>query len=271
MKYKLIVSDFDGTLYGRNKQVNPENIKMIKEFIDRGGKFTVSTGRMNYSLRDWVKKLGLENQDVAVMGYNGSYAVNKKGEVVVGDFLDHKTVDYILSIAEENGFYAHYYDDKYVYIEKENEINLNYKRLTDIFLCEVGDLRKYLKEHPDLIVPKAMVVVSAKDLKWVKAKFDALAPGKYNCFASDVNLIDFASLTSGKDAGLKKIANYYGVDISEVIAIGDSHNDCSMIGCAGLGVAVANAWPEAKKVAKYITERTADDGAVAEVIEKFCI
>ena len=91
------------------------------------------------------------------------------------------------------------------------------------------------------------------------------------CFASDVNLIDFASLQSGKDAGLKKIAEYYGVDISEVIAIGDSQNDADMLKVAGLGVAVQNAWPEAKAAADYVTEKIADDGAVAEVIEKFCL
>ena len=271
MKYKLIISDFDGTLYGKNKQVNPENIKAIKRFIDAGGKFTVSTGRMNYSLRDWVKKLGLENQDVAVMGYNGSYAVNRDGKIVVGSFLSHETIDFILSKAEEFNAYVHYYDDKFVYIKEENDINRNYRTLTDIVLNEVGDLRKYLSEHPDMLIPKAMVVTAEEDLKAVKAKFDELSDGRYRCFASDVNLIDFASLQSGKDAGLKKIAEYYGVDISEVIAIGDSQNDADMLKVAGLGVAVQNAWPEAKAAADYVTEKIADDGAVAEVIEKFCL
>ena len=271
MKYKLIISDFDGTLFGRNRQVNPKNIEAIKKFTERGGKFTVSTGRMNYSLRNWVKVLGIEDQDIPVMGYNGSYAVNKKGEIVVGNLLSHDTLDYILKTAEDLGVYSHFYDDKYVYIKEENDINRNYRTLTDIVLYEVGDLRKYLRENPSLIVPKAMAVVDKKDLPRIKAEFDKAGVGRYRCFASDVNLIDFATLTGGKDEGLKTLAHYFGVDISEVIAIGDSQNDAGMLKCAGLGVAVQNAWDEAKKSADYITERTADEGAVAEVIEKFCL
>ncbi|MBR2988658.1 MAG: HAD family phosphatase [Clostridia bacterium] len=271
MKYKLIVSDFDGTLYGKNKQVNPKNIEAIKRFTEKGGKFTVSTGRMNYSLRNWVKTLGITDQEVPVMGYNGSYAVNKNGEIVVGDFLSHETVDFILSTAEKLGVYSHFYDDKFVYIKEENDINRNYRTLTDIVLNEVGNLREFLHKNPSLIIPKAMVVVDEKDLASVKAEVDKASGGRYRCFASDVNLIDFASPTSGKDAGLRKIAQYFGLDMSEVIAIGDSQNDADMLRAAGLGVAVQNAWPEAKKNADFITERIADEGAIAEVIEKFCL
>ena len=40
-----------------------------------------------------------------------------------------------------------------------------------------------------------------------------------------------------------------------------------MIENAGVGVAVANAKPTVKSCAKYVTSRTNDEGAVAEVID----
>lgn len=53
-----------------------------------------------------------------------------------------------------------------------------------------------------------------------------------------------------------------------MICCGDGFNDKSMIHFAGLGVAMANAQPEVKAVADYITGSNDDDGIV-QVIEQF--
>jgi hydroxymethylpyrimidine pyrophosphatase-like HAD family hydrolase len=42
-----------------------------------------------------------------------------------------------------------------------------------------------------------------------------------------------------------------------------------MIQAAGLGVAVANAIPELKENADVVLERTAGEGAIAEIAERF--
>ena len=53
-----------------------------------------------------------------------------------------------------------------------------------------------------------------------------------------------------------------------MICCGDGFNDKSMIAFAGLGVAMANAQPEVKEVADYITTSNDEDGVVL-VIDKF--
>jgi phosphoglycolate phosphatase (TIGR01487 family) len=55
-----------------------------------------------------------------------------------------------------------------------------------------------------------------------------------------------------------------------VIAIGDYENDLEMIKNCGLGVAVANAIPEVKSVADYVTKNKNGLGIV-EAIEKFIL
>ena len=62
----------------------------------------------------------------------------------------------------------------------------------------------------------------------------------------------------------------YGIELSDVIAIGDSEIDISMIESAGLGVAVANASAEARAVADYVCASN-DEAGVADVIEKFLL
>ncbi len=43
--------------------------------------------------------------------------------------------------------------------------------------------------------------------------------------------------------------------------------DLSVLGRAGLAIAVANAAPEVKRAAHYVTARAGGDGAVREVVE----
>ena len=50
---------------------------------------------------------------------------------------------------------------------------------------------------------------------------------------------------------------------------GDGYNDLSMLKLAGIGVAMANAAPEVRAEADYVTLSNEEDG-VAAAIEKFC-
>ena len=49
----LLVSDFDDTLYGANRQIPPRNLEALHYFVGQGGRFTVATGRAASSIR-WI-------------------------------------------------------------------------------------------------------------------------------------------------------------------------------------------------------------------------
>ena len=57
------------------------------------------------------------------------------------------------------------------------------------------------------------------------------------------------SSDAGKEKTLVAFADMLGVDIADVIAVGDSKNDSTMIEETGLGLAVANACDELKELA----------------------
>ena len=69
-----------------------------------------------------------------------------------------------------------------------------------------------------------------------------------------------------KASGLQKALRQLGLDLSDVVAIGDAENDESMLARSAFAVAVANAVPELKAMADLITKGQAGDGA-AELIE----
>ena len=65
----------------------------------------------------------------------------------------------------------------------------------------------------------------------------------------------------------KVLVERVGLTDAEVAYIGDDLPDLPLMRRVGLAVAVANAVPEVKKAAHYITERSGGEGAVREVVE----
>ena len=74
-----------------------------------------------------------------------------------------------------------------------------------------------------------------------------------------------------KAVALKKVCDHYGIDMKNVLAIGDNYNDVAMLEEAGRSVAVKNARLQVKESADYVTTHDNNHGAVGEAIEKFVL
>ncbi|MBQ1289189.1 MAG: HAD-IIB family hydrolase, partial [Erysipelotrichaceae bacterium] len=88
--------------------------------------------------------------------------------------------------------------------------------------------------------------------------------------ASHITNIEIFAKDSGKDVAIKEIARMYGIDMQNVMAIGDNDNDVEMLKAAGVSVAMGNATDSAKKVADFVTKTNDEDGAVF-AIEKLVL
>ena len=66
---------------------------------------------------------------------------------------------------------------------------------------------------------------------------------------------------------LEEILTKSGVSASQVAYIGDDLTDVVVMNRVGLGIATANARPEVKRCAKYVTQNAGGRGAVREVAE----
>ena len=71
-----------------------------------------------------------------------------------------------------------------------------------------------------------------------------------------------------KGTALVALAEKMGLAPSDFLAIGDSVNDIQMLKTAGIGITVANAHPDTKAVARYVSGKEYGEGFV-EAIEKY--
>jgi 3-deoxy-D-manno-octulosonate 8-phosphate phosphatase (KDO 8-P phosphatase) len=70
-----------------------------------------------------------------------------------------------------------------------------------------------------------------------------------------------------KIVAYRKLLQRAGVDESEIAYVGDDLPDLPILERVGLAVAVANAVPEVKRRAHYVTRAAGGHGAVREVVE----
>jgi 5-amino-6-(5-phospho-D-ribitylamino)uracil phosphatase len=84
---------------------------------------------------------------------------------------------------------------------------------------------------------------------------------------NQVHVIECFGLRASKWAGVQYVAQGLRIPAADVAAVGDDVNDLSMLTHAGLGVAMGNAPPAVKAVAKHVTGPNDKDG-LAEFIEQ---
>lgn len=86
--------------------------------------------------------------------------------------------------------------------------------------------------------------------------------GVYNLVDNNIN----------KGVGIKKAAEILGLNVKEIVAIGDNPNDIDMFKVAGYAIAVGQAPENVKKYADYVCEKGFGDGfceGVGYALKKF--
>lgn len=269
MKYKMIVSDFDGTLAKSDDTISNETVNAIKEYTDAGGLFIISSGRMRDALEPRLKELKLDNVKMPISSFQGALVTDSlTGDVIYKVPMEKSIAIEAIEIAEQNDIYVHCYDENYLYTEKECEFCTLYCEYSKVLdkVKYVNKLSDFVKNN-DIDVVKVTIIDDADKMDNTLSLINNALDGKTNFVKAAPVLIEAVDKSAGKGNTNSFIAKMFGIDKSEIIAIGDSMNDYSMVTAAGLGVAVENASEELKNAASLIAPSNDNDG-VAYVLRK---
>ena len=80
---------------------------------------------------------------------------------------------------------------------------------------------------------------------------------------SGLDWVDIGAPGVSKAYALQRLCDRLGVHLSEVVAVGDNHNDLSVLAWAGTAMAPANAIPEAIALAHRVLPGNGEDGVAA--------
>lgn len=264
---RLIASDIDETLIAKDQTVPKRNQEAIKKAIDKGIIVMLATGRGPYEVFDIPEKAGVIADDRYLICCNGAVIMNVKSKEIVDIVnLDFSYAKDIFDYAYKNKltFYLYTIDKKYgINLSDDTIIAEKHINVLDT------DNIDFLKDETIL-----KVIIKNKDMNKLQAQEVDIA--KITNYALEISYssnmyMEINAKGVNKAVALKKVCDHYGIEMKDVLAIGDNYNDVAMLEAAGTSVAVKNARLQVKESADYVASHDNNKGAVGEAIEKFVL
>ncbi len=265
MKYKMLVTDIDGTITDKDHNIVPLNRKAIEKAQELGLYVTLATGRRPESAKKFVDELNIE---CPVIVYNGAGIYDyKENSFLYKEVLDRESS--ILAISLLNKYTelsVFLYYDHGSYTKEENETVREYIKKDKIELIYEEDLLSIVKKE----APIKIMIIGERSL--LDRFYEEIShyDTSVNFTNSEINYLEILPKNASKGNMLRILTDKLNIKLEEVIAVGDKDNDISMIEISGKGVAVGNASPLLKEKADYIAP-PGYEGGVWDVVEKFLL
>ncbi len=253
MKYKLISTDFDGTLLTSNKKITEKNRNILQKYKNNKYIIVGITARNLASVNNVC--------DIRIFNYlilnNGSYIYDVENNIGIN--IGHIEKNTIINITNKFKDFAEEIDycslNKYYIYKKGNVKNKN-------FIVKINGL----EDIKEIIARMNIFFKSNEEIsnsrKYIENKFHNLDVLEM----SDTDNNNFKKWIALNPKGINKfkalevLCKKIEINIDEVIFFGDSVNDLSIINKVGLGVAMGNALKEVKEKADEITLSNDEDG-----------
>lgn len=278
MPIKLLALDIDGTLLNARGQVTSRTRVRIEEARERGVLVALVTGRRFGSARLLTEEQNF-SLSMPLISHNGALTKNIATlETISFHPFELETAREVVQLGREHGVDVICCDDPHGLgvmviedISPENKALQGYLNKYSDAVREVDDLLDYLDHAPIQIMFSgrcARMDEFAEELGQSLDQRVSLFRTRY--LKADLTILDAISPVASKGDGLAAIAETHGIARAEIMAIGDNHNDISMLRYAGLGVVMANAEDELKQMGFALTDSNEEDG-VAKAIEKYIL
>ena len=273
----MIASDMDGTLLTSHLSISELNKDAVLKAQEQGIEFMVETVRAYTESKPPLEDAGIR---CGMITGNGAQAFDADGNEIFTISIDKKIAKKVMAILRENGLYFELMTSKGVYSDSqpqrlenfatllaENIPHITFKMAIAMASTHLNMLHiNYTESYDELIESDDIEVL--KVITFSDGGQEVLQP-----IAREIEKLDDVHVTSSfpnnieinhkeaqKGVAVKRLAKAKGIDLKEVMTIGDNFNDVSMLEVAGVSFAMGNAEDGVKKVAKYEAETNVNDG-----------
>lgn len=262
--YKLIAVDVDGTLLNSAGILTEETKKAITACVERGVIFSISSGRPIQGVEYLNKMLGL---DLPFITYNGAMVVmGKSKEILYEQKLSSQNAKNIIELGKKFDTTIMVWMENKLYTNELNDRTNKYKEIAKVEPILIDDVDELIKNG----VTKILWYDEIEKIERYQSEVGKYLFDSVNYHTSRPMFLEFVDINASKAIAMKRLGDHFGIEQSEMIAIGDGYNDLSMIEYAGLGVAMGNSKEAIKEKADFTTLSNDEDG-VAHVIHKFIL
>ncbi len=283
---KLIVSDMDGTLLDNNMDISQANASAIKRAQHQGIHFAIATGRDFPLAWPLLEENGIK---CPLIAQNGAQYFDENGNNKYNRGLEKSTVKNMLSVfSTYDDIHEELMTNKGIYSDNkelriETLANMIYDMSPDTTFEEalekaagmadrmeityVDDYQEILEDESAIVLKVSVHSNKGRDLlDPLKDELNRTVPDLAITASSKRNL-EINHKGAQKGIAVSQLAKQLGIKADEVMTLGDNINDLSMLKWAKYSVAMANAEPEVKEIARFETSSNRQNG-VAEAISR---
>ncbi|MFX3624159.1 MAG: Cof-type HAD-IIB family hydrolase [Ectobacillus sp.] len=272
MIYRLLAINIDGTLLrtsGRIQKGAKEALDFVRE---KGVYVTLYTSRNFQSAQKVAKALKL---DSIIVTHSGAFISSSLDAPLVQKKLSEEKTFNLVQVLEHFDCNIRISHERF---SVGNRRNLSSNLIARAVLSNadpvfypiqfVESLGETLRDQP-VAAPKIDVFFSKESekehaLQTIKEAFDDI-----HIIECEGGKIEILPPGISKLRGLQLLGNHLGIDLREMVAIGDSMDDLEVIENTGLGVAMGNAPIALKKAADWVTRSNNENGVTYMIKEHF--
>lgn len=268
MKYSVIALDLDGTLTNHEKEVTLRTRQVLMQAMDEGATVVLASGRPTYGIEPVAHCLELEKRGGYILSYNGGKIVDwQTKEEIYAKQLPAEVVPQLHEYARSTGHALLGYKGNDIVTERPDDpYVLEEARINKMPVCGVECLLDHLDPHPT----KLLLTGHPDDMVRAEAELSNQFAERMDVFRSAPFFVELVPKGIDKARSLARLLARLNRSAADLIAFGDGYNDLSMLRYAGMGVAMANAAPEVRAEADFVTASNEEDG-VALGIERFVL
>lgn len=251
-RIRLVATDVDGTLIDHQGRLPDDRRLAVHRLVAAGIPVVLATGKIWPSIRGLWADLGLPGPHVAC---NGAAVVSADGTVHAISPLDAAIAELVADrLLAQRVPHAIYLEDGTIVTSADSpELEI---------LPMLGEPRAVLGSVDGRRVLKVLAVVGPED----EGDLRSFGAESARIQRTSHRFLEWNGAGVDKAVGLRVATRVLGIDLANVVAIGDAENDLPMLRAAGMGVAVREASPAAVNAAdlhlsgdltSYLTELAA--------------
>lgn len=246
--YRLIALDVDGTLLDSHHQLSDINAQAVIGAHKSGIHIVLATGKQYVGIVPLIERLGLTAPQITSHGalVTDPATGTPQYEQGIPFAAGHRAI----ALGQEMGVTMVVAGHGKTWSTARNrdiDYMLTYGDPIPIIL---DDLTQALDPPPTHLIALAYQQNALYETAY--QRFAAELDGQLNVYRSSPYYVEFLHLAASKGHALAHICDRLGIAPDEVVAVGDSFNDVSMFGYAGLSVAMGNSREEVKRNADQI-------------------
>lgn len=257
---KLVVCDVDGTLVDKQKKVTAATIAAVGRLHPSGVDFTIISARPRSGMMPIADTLAL---DQPMGAFNGGTVFRRDGAVLFTEQLAEDVVACVHALARgvkvDTWVFAGdrwYATDGQGPHTASERITSNQEPVVRDDLTGIGLVDKITFVSDDETLLRDL---TAK----VRTEID---DARATVVQSQTYYLDVTPPSGNKGAGIVRLAEAFGVDLADTIAIGDQANDLAMFARAGRSIAMGQGPKAVRDAADQVTLANDQDG-VAHAID----